>query len=123
MSATASRISLGVTYQRTKDITQDTVQRASRALSGNSTPAEVTDQNGFFGTWDARLRAEVNLHIAKLCAGQMGLSFGVAPNMGAVRFSDDPLLVNTDFQIVACIGPSTHHAVAKPLAAGTWLLG
>ena len=50
---------------------------------------------------NTRLRAEVNLHIAKLCASQMGLSFGVgAPNMGAVRFSGDPLPVNTDFQIV-----------------------
>ena len=34
----------------------------------------------------------------------MGLSFRVAPNMGDVRFSDDPLPVNTDFQIVVCIG-------------------
>ncbi len=79
------------------------VQRAWRALSGNSTAAEVTDQNGFFGTRDARLRAEVNLHIAKLFASQMGLSHGVAPNMGAVRVSNDPLSDNTDFQIVVCI--------------------
>ena len=34
----------------------------------------------------------------------MGLSYGVAPNMGAVRFSNDPHLVNTDFQTVVCIG-------------------